>query len=83
MTDFVEIINDHVKVEGITPSNLADYTDPYDRSLAVRNAKDLLEWMKDVNKIDEQEFESLSLMINSKDIEDFDLALIIIKTKRS
>ncbi|TXG83969.1 MAG: hypothetical protein E6R13_03470 [Spirochaetes bacterium] len=82
MLDSIEIINDHVKVEGLTPSDIADYRDSYDRGLAVRNAQDLLEWMKDVNKIDSEEFESLSLMINSNDIEDFDLALIIIKTKK-
>lgn len=77
----LEIINDQVKVEGLTPSNLSKFENPYDRALSIRNGKDLLSWLLETNKLTNDEFHTLILMLNSSNIEDFNLALILIKNK--
>lgn len=77
----LEIINDQVKVEGLTPSNLSEFDNSYDRALSIRNGEDLLSWLFETNKLTNNEVHSLTLMLNSSNIEDFNMALILIKNK--
>jgi hypothetical protein len=77
----LKVINNQVKVEGITPSNLSEFYNSYDRALSVRNGEDLLDWLFETNKLTNNELQSLKLMLNSNDIEDFNMALILIKNK--
>lgn len=75
----LEVINNQVKVQGVTPSNISEFNNPYDRNLTIRNGADLLTWMLETNKCTKDEVESLKLMLYSDDIEDFNMTLILIK----
>lgn len=75
----LEVVNNQVKVQGVTPSDLSEFYNPYDRDLTIRNGEDLLTWMLETNRCKKNEVESLKLMLNSDDIEDFNMALILIK----
>jgi len=60
--------------------NLSD--DHLLRDLQIRNTLSLLEWLKDVGKVTEDEYESIHNMINSSDLDNFNVAMEIIKIKK-
>jgi ribosomal protein L19E len=52
------------------------------KDLQIRNTFSLLEWLKDVNKVTEDEYKTLYSMMNSSDLDNFNVAMEIIKIKK-
>jgi hypothetical protein len=77
----LDVVNDQVKIQGVTPSDMSEFYNLYDRTLTIRNAIDYMDWLNANQRLQNNEIESLTLMLNSGDIEDFNLALVIIKNK--
>lgn len=56
--------------------------DPLLRDLQIRNTLSLLEWLRDVDRVTEDEYETIHNMINSSDLDNFNVAMEIIKIKK-
>ena len=80
-SDFESFVTDGIAAQG---KQIHLYTGAYgaemiSHAFAVRNAVDYVEWMEEKKKVDSDVAKNLTLMLQSEDIENFNIAILAIQ----
>lgn len=73
------------QTNGLTPNaTIYDFEkdDHYLAELFIRNAKSLLDWIKDQDEVTEKQHANLTAMLEGEDVESIKLAIMLIETKQ-